>query len=628
MKNLEKSCKINNRNEYKSKEGIIEGIKEIMLTRMKNVLSLTFRISPGTSMIAVLYVLLMSGSVVLGQHIIRYIYESVSGYGEGSASWILWVVVFFVNMTLFGNTDNIENMLTTAASRRVRALYYKLFLFKIYRTKQDAFYRSKVLNEVQFIEGQLDQISKTALLLLTRLSMALFTLILTTATMVVIDWFIIAAVIMMAVMISLLNRYFTQKKIALNCDHMSDERRANYFKSLLTTREHAKEIHLSANKAWFLNKWQDSFQNLYHAKLSFAAKSIILGDCVRIIEALFPYLCALYLVYLLSVDQISSGEAIFLTGLVGTLKWSVKQLIDLLTKDIYEKMEVIEKFENFLGNTMADCYEELEHDQAAPKVRGEERMEPFDEIIVDHVSYTYPNADRPAVRDISLKIKKGEIISILGYNGSGKTTLSKVINGLLHDYEGRVLFHDKDIRDMDAERYYQYFGNVYQDFAKYKMSFGENISVGDVEHLEDDARVAEAIHIVNLDDVMEGFANGTDTKLGKDLYADGADLSGGQWQRIAIARACMGAREILIFDEPTAAIDPWEEENLLQNLRSILNGRTAVLLSHRIGFARLADTIYMMQEGQIVEQGSHEELLQMNGLYSQFFFAQQKLYQQ
>ncbi len=579
-------------------------------------------------MIAVLYVLLMSGSIVLGQHIIRYIYESVSGYGEGSASWILWVVVFFVNMTLFGNTDNIENMLTTAASRRVRALYYKLFLFKIYRTKQDAFYRSKVLNEVQFIEGQLDQISKTALLLLTRLSMALFTLILTTASMMVIDWFIIAAVIMMAVMISLSNRYFTQKKIALNCDHMSDERRANYFKSLLTTREHAKEIHLSANKAWFLNKWQDSFQNLYHAKLSFAAKSIILGDCVRIIEALFPYLCALYLVYLLSIDQISSGEAIFLTGLVGTLKWSVKQLIDLLTKDIYEKMEVIEKFENFLGNTMADCYEELEHDQAAPKVSGEERMEPFDEIIVDHVSYTYSNADRPAVRDISLKIKKGEIISILGYNGSGKTTLSKVINGLLHDYEGRVLFNDKDIRDMDAERYYQYFGNVYQDFARYKMSFGENISVGDVEHLEDAARIAEAIHIVNLDDVVEGFANGTDTKLGKDLYADGADLSGGQWQRIAIARACMGPKEILIFDEPTAAIDPWEEENLLQNLRSILNGRTAVLLSHRIGFARLADRIYMMQEGQIVEQGSHEELLQMNGLYSQFFFAQQKLYQQ
>lgn len=612
----------------KAIEGTIEGIKEIMLTRMKNVLSLTFRISPGTSMIAVLYVLLMSGSVVLGQHIIRYIYESVSDYREGSASWILWVVVFFVNMTLFGNTDNIENMLTTAASRRVRALYYKLFLFKIYRTKQDAFYRSKVLNEVQFIEGQLDQISKTALLLLTRLSMALFTLILTTASMMVIDWFIIAAVIMMAVMISLSNRYFTQKKIALNCDHMSDERRANYFKSLLTTREHAKEIHLSANKAWFLNKWQDSFQNLYHAKLSFAAKSIILGDCVRIIEALFPYLCALYLVYLLSVDMISSGEAIFLTGLVGTLKWSVKQLIDLLTKDIYEKMEVIEKFENFLGNTMADCYEELEHDQAAPKVSGEERMEPFDEIIVDHVSYTYSNADRPAVRDISLKIKKGEIISILGYNGSGKTTLSKVINGLLHDYEGRVLFNDKDIRDMDAERYYQYFGNVYQDFAKYKMSFGENISVGDVEHLEDAARIAEVIHIVNLDDVVEGFANGTDTKLGKDLYADGADLSGGQWQRIAIARACMGSKEILIFDEPTAAIDPWEEENLLQNLRSILNGRTAVLLSHRIGFARLADTIYMMQEGQIVEQGSHEELLRMNGLYSQFFFAQQKLYQQ
>ena len=606
----------------KAIEGTIEGIKEIMLTRMKNVLSLTFRISPGTSMIAVLYVLLMSGSVVLGQHIIRYIYESVSGYHEGSASWILWVVVFFVNMTLFGNTDNIENMLTTAASRRVRALYYKLFLFKIYRTKQDAFYRSKVLNEVQFIEGQLDQISKTALLLLTRLSMALFTLVLTTASMVVIDWFIIAAVIMMAVMISLSNRYFTQKKIALNCDHMSDERRANYFKSLLTTREHAKEIHLSANKAWFLNKWQDSFQNLYHAKLSFAAKSIILGDCVRIIEALFPYLCALYLVYLLSVDMISSGEAIFLTGLVGTLKWSVKQLIDLLTKDIYEKMEVIEKFENFLGNTMADCYEELEHDQAAPKVSGEERMEPFYEIIVDHVSYTNSNADRPAVRDISLKIKNGEIISILGYNGSGKTTLSKVINGLLHDYEGRVLFHDKDIRDMDAERYYQYFGNVYQDFAKYKMSFGENISVGDVEHLEDAARIAEVMHIV------EGCANGTDTKLGKDLYADGADLSGGQWQRIAIARACMGSKEILIFDEPTAAIDPWEEENLLQNLRSILNGRTAVLLSHRIGFARLADRIYMMQEGQIVEQGSHEELLRMNGLYSQFFFAQQKLYQQ
>ena len=250
----------------------------------------------------------------------------------------------------------------------------------------------------------------------------------------------------------------------------------------------------------------------------------------------------------------------------------------------------------------------------------------FKSLSLDNVNYKYPSKTSNAVNDINLKINRGEIISILGYNGSGKTTTCKLLSGVLSPTSGKVLFNDQDVEELDKKEYYKYFGIGFQDFAKYSLSLKDNIGFGRIEDLENTDALNSAIEKTNLSNIIEKLPNGVDTNLGKEYDKDGQDLSGGQWQRIILARAYMGSPEILILDEPTASIDPFEEERMLDEFRYALEGKTAILISHRISFARLADRIVMMKDGMIIEEGSHLELLKKKGYYYDLFTSQQLLY--
>lgn len=269
---------------------------------------------------------------------------------------------------------------------------------------------------------------------------------------------------------------------------------------------------------------------------------------------------------------------------------------------------------NFLALLYADIPE-----------REEKNISFTEGITFDNVSFSYIGSKKKALDQVSLEIKGGETVAIVGINGSGKTTLSRLLLGLYTPSEGRVIIGGVDTREVKRSSITRGMSAVFQKFQKYKMTLAENIQIGDARLPYNKYILNMSIKQANIDLAEDKFPDGLDTMLSRDF--NGIELSGGQWQRVAIARGLYRIRDVIVLDEPTAAIDPIEETRLYEKFAEVSKGKTAVLITHRIGSARIADRIVVMNEGKIVEIGNHGELVSTNGFYKEMFDAQIKWYQ-
>lgn len=240
---------------------------------------------------------------------------------------------------------------------------------------------------------------------------------------------------------------------------------------------------------------------------------------------------------------------------------------------------------------------------------------------VENVSFHYPGTDRPVLNDVSIEINRGEIVAIVGVSGSGKTTLAHLAAGLYEPTEGRITWDGTDIRALPRESYWRSLAVVYQDFARYELTARENITMSDYTRLTDLAAAEEAARRAGIASAIDRLPAGYESMLSR-AYDGGADLSVGQWQRMAVARAFFRDASLLILDEPAAALDPIAEQQLYERIEELCSSRSVLLISHRFSTVRLADRIYVMQDGRIAEHGTHSELLQLDGHYAQLFRAQ------
>lgn len=250
---------------------------------------------------------------------------------------------------------------------------------------------------------------------------------------------------------------------------------------------------------------------------------------------------------------------------------------------------------------------------------------PFASISARGVRFTYPGSSTPALADVSLSVAAGEVVALVGENGSGKTTLAKILAGLYDADAGAVLWNGVDTRHYARAALRAQVAVIFQDFVRYALTARENIALGRPDAPVDPDRVRRAATVAGVARAIESLPSAYETVLSR-LFADGRDLSGGQWQRVAIARAFYRDAPLVILDEPTAALDPRAEHRLFTSLRDVLHGRSAVFISHRFSSVRMADRIYVLSEGRLIEAGSHDELMAVDGHYAELFRLQAAAY--
>ncbi|QOR36881.1 ABC transporter ATP-binding protein [Clostridium sp. 'deep sea'] len=246
-------------------------------------------------------------------------------------------------------------------------------------------------------------------------------------------------------------------------------------------------------------------------------------------------------------------------------------------------------------------------------------------IEFDDVHFTYPGTEKKVLNGLSFKINHGEKVSIVGENGEGKTTMIKLLLGLFQPDSGKIRIGGKPLNNYSQNVRRRLFGPIFQDFIKYSMTIGENVGMGDIANIDDNEAIITAMRKAKVDTFAKALADGTDTLLGRD-FEGGVDLSGGQWQRIAIARAFMGNKPILILDEPTSQLDPMAESRIYSEFAEMSKDRTAIFITHRLASTVITDHIFVIANGRVALSGSHDELMKQGGLYADMFNSQKQWY--
>lgn len=546
--------------------------------------------------------------------------------GNRNINIVVPFVLFFLMMTIGGNTDNFINLMFTLYTNKAKRLFSKYFMLRAYEEKQDSFHDNEFYDNYEFVKKNIDNTTQVNNVIFNRLFSSLISLIISMVTITYFSPYILLLIIIISAVVVIVNNIIAKKRVEVDQKYINDERRAIYYSSLLSEKNHAKELRIFKLKDKFLNKWHESFKTYSDSKYKFEKQALLLSNIPSIVEKITSTVLILYFLYLVVKGVLAVGDFVFLYRMMWRLTWSIMGIVEILSADVMQSFLYIDKYDKFVDGFDPRKARNIKNRNNFLASSDNLKYGLFDNITFENVTYSYPSQKGNAVENINLKIKRGEIVSILGYNGSGKSTLSKLMCGLLEDYSGKIKLNGKDISDLSREDLYRYFGIGFQDFTKYSISLKDNVGIGMIEKIGDEEEINKVIKKGNLEYIIDGLPKGVDTILGKEYDPNGQDLSGGQWQRVILSRAYMGEPEVLILDEPTASIDPIEEMRLLEHFDDIIKGKTAILISHRIGFARLSSRICVMDNGHIVEDGTHEELLALKGKYYEIFMSQQQLY--
>jgi ATP-binding cassette subfamily B protein len=404
----------------------------------------------------------------------------------------------------------------------------------------------------------------------------------------------------------------------LNSWRAPEGRKLNYLEWILTRDSHVKEVKLFGLGPLILGRYRALFSKFFAEDRRLALRRTVWGVLLGLLSLAAFYGCYVLLAVRTARGELSLGE---LTLALAVFRQGQGAFQSILTSvgGMYEDSLFMSNLFTYLDIPSSEGRASRTLPPAVLP-RGSSRV-----LELRHVSFRYPGKEEWALRDVSLTLQPGEKLGLVGENGAGKSTLLKLLLGLYTPTSGTILYGGVDIATLDPEDLRGRIGAVFQDFVRYQFSAAENIGLGEVAFLEDRERIALAAEQGGAHEVVTVLPQGYDTMLGG-WFEKGQELSGGQWQKLAVSRAFMREAEVLLFDEPTASIDAQAEHELFLRFKRLAHARTALIISHRFSTVRVADRILVLHQGRVEELGTHAELLARNGRYAHLFHLQAQGY--
>ena len=405
--------------------------------------------------------------------------------------------------------------------------------------------------------------------------------------------------------------HFNAQSYSLDFGRTPERRELDYVRQTAASVETAKEVKIFGLNGFLIDRYRNLAAAFYAANRNLALRRASWGGLFTALGTVGYYAAYAYIVWRTLTGDFSIGDLTFLAGSFLRLRTLLQGLLSGFSSVAIQALYLDDLFSFF---------------EVEPEILSPADALPFPTpieqgFVFDDVGFIYPGAERWAVRHLTFTLDAGEVIALVGENGAGKTTLVKLLTRLYDPDEGRILLDGRDLRDYDLEALRGNMGVIFQDFVRYNFTAGDNIAVGRIAARGDLVRVERAARRSQADEVIAGLPAGYGQMIGK-RFKNGVELSGGEWQKIAIARAYMREAEVLILDEPTAALDARAEYEVFRRFKELSKGKTAVLISHRFSNVRMADRILVLADGKVESAGTHEQLIGQRGRYAELFELQ------
>jgi len=394
----------------------------------------------------------------------------------------------------------------------------------------------------------------------------------------------------------------------------SMERLTSYLTTVLTGREESEERSVFGYTDSLNQKYIEQFEQARTARLKVTRKHFVRDKIAGILMVIYAIVAMVTFISPVMDDKMSIGMFIALMGAVLSLASRFSSGLTQIVKDLVLNREYFKDLRDYMA---------VPEDEGATD--KPDRSLGFSKIEFKDVRFKYPNTEKIVLNGVSFTIENGKHYSFVGENGSGKTTITKLLCRLYSSYEGEILIDGRSLRDIPLAQVKGLVSVVFQDFGRYEMSLFDNMQIADLDNTDIRKQAESALQQVGLTELMQKLKDGMDTPLGK-AYENAVDISGGEWQRVALARSIMSPAPLRILDEPTASLDPISESRVYRNFEQVSRGKSAIFISHRLGSTKLADVIFVLDGGKITESGSHAELMARDGLYRKMFDTQAEWY--